>query len=77
MTRSVSFGAWLCLLPITSTAWYIQKAFRLQVSILQIIVETLFPDLPTELKEQTDKVIKESKKAVQPMVGVLKVAALR
>lgn len=64
MTRSVSFGAWLCLLPIMSTAWCIQKAFRLQVSILQIIVETLFPDLPTELKEQTGKVIKESKKAV-------------
>ena len=77
MSRSVSFGAWLCLLPLISTSWCIKKVFNCQVSLLQGIVLTLFPDLPTELKEQSSKVIQESKKAVQPMVGVLKVAALR
>lgn len=34
MSRSVSFGAWVCLLPIICTCSCIKKVFRLQISVI-------------------------------------------
>lgn len=46
VSRSVSFGAWLCLLPLICMSWCVQKVFHMQVSLLQSVVLTMFPDLP-------------------------------
>ena len=51
--------------------------FNIQVCIVKTILLTIFPDLPTDIKEKTDLAIKNTKQAVQPMVGVLKTAAIR
>ena len=77
VSKSVSFSAWLCMLPLVSTIKCIQKLFNIQFCLVKWILLSLFPDLPTDIKAKTDKAIKDTKQAVQPMVGVLKTAAIR
>ena len=77
MSRSVSFGTWLCLLPLITTVWCVQTCFNLQIRIVRSIILTIFPDLSRDLKTTTQRAIERTKDAVEPMAGILKTAVVR
>ena len=49
--KSKSFVTWLCLLPLIISCKAIKSIVRFQISVMQNILRTIFPNLPVETKD--------------------------
>ena len=66
---TTQFARWLCMLPITTTLWFIKTIFKIQISIVNAILLSFFPNLPQSYDE--------TKEVVLPAVGIIKASVLR